>query len=209
PVSLESIDLDQSGTTDAYLGYGSTLGVTHRLSRRTRLNLNYVFRNSQASAYSFDSNQHSGKGSLRYDMAKGLGMEVGYGLRRTYYSTREPVDSHDIRAGLLYNRALSVSRRTTVSFGSGTAATSTRFGKTTFRATGDAALSHEIGRSWTANVNYSRGVRFIDTLDEPVFGDAVSATVGGLLSRRLQFTSTTHGAMGDMNGARYDTYYQA
>jgi hypothetical protein len=210
PASVESIDLDQAGNPQAsYLGYGGNVGVTHRLTRRSTLNLGYLFRTTQSRAYSFESNQHAAKGSLRYDLSKGLGLDFGYGLRRSYYSNNEPLDSHDLRAGILYNRALSFSRHTTLSFATGTAATSTRLGKTVYRATGAASLAHELGRSWTATANYSRGVRFIDTLDEPIFGDAVSISVGGLISRRLQFTSSSHAALGDMNGAQFDTYYQS
>jgi hypothetical protein len=62
--------------------------------------------------------------------------------------------------------------------------------------TGNAALKHEIGRSWNAWVGYSRRVLMNETWPDPVVADSLSAGVGGLISRRMQFMSVARGALG-------------
>ena len=46
--------------------------------------------------------------------------------------------------------------------------------------------------------HYDRGVQFVPTLESALFTDSVSASLGGLLSRRLQVTS----AVGASSGLR-------
>jgi hypothetical protein len=57
--------------------------------------------------------------------------------------------------------------------------------RTRFHLIGHAVLAHELGRTWTANVAYNRGLIFRDGFDEPFSTDGVTAGLGGLVSRRL------------------------
>jgi hypothetical protein len=207
--AVEPVYLDQASSQDGYLSYTSSAGVGHRLSRRATLGVNYLFRGAEASSYSGDFHQHGVNGALDFEVSRGFGWGVGYGIRRTYYTTRIPTNDHHIRASVNYNRALSFSRRTQLSFSTGSAAVTSETGRTQFRATGMASLTHELGRTWTAGVNYTRGVRFVDTLSDPLFGHSVSATVAGLLTRRLHFASNTHANLGTTNGRNYDVFYQS
>jgi hypothetical protein len=54
------------------------------------------------------------------------------------------------------------------------------------RLTGNVGLVHEIGRSWTADLRYSRGFRTHEGFDRLYFTDALVASIGGLVTRRLQ-----------------------
>jgi hypothetical protein len=94
-----------------------------------------------------------------------------------------------------YNRALSISRRTTLSFGTGSTAVRTSE-QLRFIVTGNVALKHEIGRTWNAWVGYSRRVHLEETFLEPVVSDGLSVGLAGLISRRVQFTSVARGALG-------------
>jgi hypothetical protein len=103
---------------------------------------------------------------------------------------------HNVNAGVDYSRALSFSRRTSFSFGTGSAiAVSERVtgdeGGRRARAhlTGHAALVHELGRTWTTSLSYTRGFRTRDGLDQLYFSDAVTAHIGGLVNRRLSLAA--------------------
>ncbi len=126
-------------------------------------------------------------------------LQLAYDLRVSdrRSQTGEPTVMHRIDAGINYSRPLSFSRRTTVHFGSGSAIIppvrrpdGTTDGGTHYRLTGNAGIVHEMGRTWTAQVQYARGVRARDGFGDLHFIDAVSADVQGLFTRRLSWTST-------------------
>jgi hypothetical protein len=139
-----------------------------------------------------------------------LGYHIGYAYGTANYldsavnGTRRGI--HNVDVGLDYSRALSFSRRTTFSFSTGSAIMS---GQTAFsgpsdrgvyyRFTGDANLKHEIGRTWTFSLGYRRGVDWRERFNQPFLSDAATVDFGGLLSRRLRFSSSgdyTFGTVG-------------
>jgi hypothetical protein len=128
-------------------------------------------------------------------MTRHATLRLGYGFR---WSDRkriagEPNLMHNIDAGVDYGRALSFSRRTSFSFGTGSAVTVSDEvpavdGERRVQAwlLGNASLVHELGRTWTSALNYSRGFRMQEGVDQLYFTDALTASIGGLVSRRLQ-----------------------
>ena len=76
-------------------------------------------------------------------------------------------------------------------------------------ALGNIDLVHEIGRTWSASVGYSRNMDFSSLFLEPMLSDNVFADFGGLISSRLSFQSSvgyTTSAVGFGGGEnRYDT----
>lgn len=125
-------------------------------------------------------------------------LNLGYGIRvsDSEQGTGEPRAVHDIRAGVSYSRALSISRRTFFSFATGSAAavsddlSEPEAGRQThFRLTGNANLRHEIGRTWTASAGYFRGFDFREGYNEPFFTEGATAGLGGLITRRLSFSA--------------------
>ncbi len=61
--------------------------------------------------------------------------------------------------------------------------------RTHFRVLGNAALTHELGRTWTAQAAYNRGFVFREGFDDPFFTDALTASIGGLVTRRLDLSA--------------------
>jgi hypothetical protein len=113
---------------------------------------------------------------------------MGYGYSEASYGDDNLYAHHVIDVGLNFNRALSLSRRTSVSFATGTSASrSDREGSLRFHLNGAARLSHEIGRTWGAGLSYARGLQFVESWPEPIFSDTVAAGLGGLINRRSQF----------------------
>ena len=120
-------------------------------------------------------------------------LRLGYG-RRTSSNLQAGSDIHRIDAGVDYSRAISLSRRTSLAFSTGSAvqmADSTQLARPTrtqFHFIGSARLQHEIGRTWTAAASYRRALNVREGFDQPLMTDAVAATLGGLISRRLEMT---------------------
>ncbi len=135
-----------------------------------------------------------------------LGYHLGYSFSTANYSvirTVSPRRINNIDAGVDYGRALSFSRRTTLSFSTGSALVSANQSLSAaddrnfrYRLTGNATLRHEMGRTWTAALGYRRSVDWREAFAEPFLSDAVNATVGGLLSRRVRVRSGVDYAFG-------------
>jgi hypothetical protein len=223
PVALEASavesvtpDYDFAASTRHYVSYGGGIGYRSRVSARTTLSADYRYVASERGSGAGDFYRQSVGGQLTHQLGQGLGLRLGYRFSKAYYETptRRPSD-HLIDAGVDYRRRLSFSRRTSLSFGSGLSAAShpvDESSRTQFRAVGHVTLNHEIGRTWNAAAAYTRGLRMDESLPEPVFADAATISIVGLLSRRLQFRSQLQAATGQLYNAattpgRFGTYY--
>jgi hypothetical protein len=197
-----------------YVTWNGSLGTNRRLqlSRRLTLTADTDFSTRSDSTRADTYQSFGGGGTLRYGVGRGLALKAGYFYTRALYSVQDRrVDSHQFDVGVDFNRALSISRRTSVSFSTGTSAVTQADGNgTRLRATGTASLEHEIGRTWTAALNYRRGMQFMDAWPEPVFSDSLTVTFGGLLTRRLQFSANGRAATGEVgvgNSSGFGAYH--
>lgn len=157
----------------------------------------YILEDNEAQNSRFhDYGSHAASVMFRHSrpISSHASLNLGYNLRASDQRSGngEPRLMHNVDVGVNYSRALSFSRRTFFSFATGSAiAVNERIDipgsdpRTRVRLTGNASLVHEIGRTWTARVTYSRGFRTRDGFDGLYFTDAVNAGIGGLVSRRL------------------------
>jgi hypothetical protein len=200
-------DIDFSSSLDHYVSYSAGAGYSRQLSRKTTLSANYNYRWRDASsirAVAFVD--HRAGVGLRYQVDEGLALRAGYGYMQSDRTATggttgaETVTNHHIDAGVDYNRSLSFSRRTTLSFGTGTSMVTHPEDPadkgTRVRLTGNVALVHELARTWNAEVTYQRNVRFDQNWGDIVSSDGVSAGVGGLLTRRLSFRGSARTSLG-------------
>jgi hypothetical protein len=142
----------------------------------------------------------------------GIGRYASVGLGYTYMynwipdSTEPPLTRHNVNAGVNYHRALSLTRKTQLSFHTGSTVTSstdtdatTPNTRTHFLLTGGADLLREIGQTWMAQARISRDVKYDAGFSQPILLDEASAWIGGLIGRNLDVSSGvgyTQGAIG-------------
>lgn len=213
PARSEASDAFDFGSSSAhYLAYSGSLGGGWQLSRRLSFGASYRYGGRAASADIPKHASHSAGANMRYDLARGLALNLGYGYREARYEDRDKYVTHGINAGIDFSRALSFSRRTTLSFSTGTsAAGSPSSGEgLQYYAVGDAALSHEIGRTWRATVSYSRSLQISEYWPEPIFSDGVSGGLTGLVNRRVQVHSRAGASSGQVStedSGGFDTYF--
>src|SRR5207247_8172570 len=108
--------------------------------------------------------------------------------------------------GIDYSRALSFSRHTKFSFGSGSSAL-TEAQRTRYVLTGSATLTREIGRTWNARLTARRGLQLLEGFSGPVLSDSVTATFGGAVSRRISFSSSAATSSGDLGVTGGNRHY--
>ena len=206
-------DFDFGASALHQVGFSGGASWGWQLTRRGRLSASYRTGGRLSSADAPEQRSYESGGGFQYNLGRGLDLNLGYRYTEAAYGDdTDPFVTHSINAGVDFERALSFSRRTTLSFSSGTAATddpSTSDGLR-YHAVGSASLTHEIGRTWSASLSYNRSVRFTEMWVQPVFSDAVLARVAGSLNRRVGLqlrggASTGRVSANDQNG--FDTYF--
>ena len=204
--------LDAVTTLTDYYSYNSDVAYRAGLSRRGALELGYTRRIDDFQAEDADYSTRGGHARYTHEVSRGLGLRVGYAYNEGRYPATAGARTLQWRTwdiGVDYAKALSFSRRTKLSFATGTSAIADA-DRTRYYFTGEAHLNHEIGRTWNATASYRRGVDFVEAFSEPFLSDSFSLGFGGMLNRRLQFGSVVGGALGSVGvgtAQDYDTYY--
>ena len=220
PMLLTARETDIAGddfgaSSEHYLSWSGGLGSHRQLSRRLRVSGDVSYGSRARSTELGDFRRVGGGGGLTYSLTRDLNLKAGYHYSEARYGAQDRrLAQHLIDAGVDFTRNLSISRRTTVTFGTGTTAMTnpgSESGQTRFRLNGNVALRHEIGRTWSAALTYGRGLQLSEHWPEPVQSDSVAVSFGGSISRRLQFSSgasTSTGRMGldDRSGGHFDAY---
>lgn len=182
------------------LASATEAGVDHRLSNKSTLTGFLSYRN----VYFFEDgddlprrDDYRAGLSYRRRLSRYMSLRAGYAYRTSrlgFEVDEEPRAFHDIDLGVDYARSLPLSRRTLLSFSTGSTITArdsseeddvTALSRTRFFVIGSAALSHEIGRSWITQLSYSRDVRYEDGFSDPFLRDSATASIGGMVSRRV------------------------
>ena len=202
---------DYAVNSDSVLVYETSANLTRSLTSRSDFNLLGTFRYSDLSQIvgSQDLRAYSAGGRYQYNLSRNATLHLGYVYREgqyAYVASAQSTVAHDIDVGVDYHKPLSFSRRTHVDFSVGSSLVSTPTFETTsqsfqYRVVGSAGLSHDMGRTWRARVAYNRNVGFVEGLRDPVFSDAVNASVDGFLSRRVDLHAGGGFSLGDAAGA--------
>jgi hypothetical protein len=205
-------DLDYTAIQQESYRYGGNVGLNLSLTNRLGLGVDYGRAQSVTEAGVGEMQVQGGGAYLRYRLTQNASMKAGYSRQEARYESldREPRLTERVNIGVDYRKPLSITRRTHLRFGAGSAVADDGRGRRRLEAIGSASLVHQMKRTWSASALYSREVGFIEGFDEPVLTDSVTAALGGLMSRRLEFSTGAgyfNGAIGFTPGApRFDSY---
>jgi hypothetical protein len=173
--------------------------------RRGRMEFSYGY--TQTEFHALSSKFTSAGFRYNHTVSRSATLVAGYTYRRAEPEASDPLTFQDIDVGVDYHRSLGRSRRTSISFSTGTGIVQEETDQE-FRVLGQARLSHLIGRSWSASLDYHRGLEFVNTLSELAATDAVTGTLNGFVTPRLETTISTtysHGYLGGREGAPLTT----
>jgi hypothetical protein len=187
-------ELDFVPLATQYIGYEGGADLRHPLSKRLSFQSSYGYVVTDRLSKEFW--RQTGATSFSIGMTRDVSLRLGYRYTEAHYDT-QTVATHRPDVGLDFLHALSLTRRTNLTFGVGTEATVIR-GVSRWHVTGNAQLTHEMGRTWSTVAAYERGTYFSETLSTPIFGNSASATLGGLITRRLQFQMGANALVGKM-----------
>ncbi len=193
---------------------GSLTGVTfaYRLGQRTTTSAHYGYRYSAFEDGELRLSGHQLGAELSHRLTRYASARFRYSIRRyTRELDLEPTSVHDVGVGLDYSRPWSlVGRRTTFVMRPALSLLERQQSGTRIRLGGTVNLSHDIGRSWTLQAYYDRGVRFIQRLDGPTAAESAGVVVGGFLHRRVEAVGTVkYGTGSEVIGTVDRTGYDA
>lgn len=202
---------------ESYRTATASVDFSHQISRRISASLRYTNWRVYSPDRDHDVSTHGGSGRLSYSVTRTLAVYGGYRVDTGLYNQDARVGAspryytQGADFGFDFAKALSLTRKTTATFGVGMTGVSDG-NRTQYAATGNAMVMREIARTWTAWVSYYRNVSFAQAFTEPVFSDTVTAEVSGLFNRRLRFHANTglaFGAVGLSYARTSDDDYRA
>jgi hypothetical protein len=209
------ISTDTTGGTDAAIATNASTTLTggtsvvRQVGRRGVLTAGYDGRVTTYRSGEPGPISHQAGAAYTYEFARGIALRLGDGVRMLKAGATDPMLVQDLALGIDVNRSLTASRRTSVTFTTGSSITSTESGRR-FVAAGSATLAHRIGRSWQTAVTFDRGLQVADLLPKPFVGNSTGFTLGGFLGRRTSMRLRGSYAFGDfdLNGSssRYVSY---
>jgi hypothetical protein len=197
PINAPGVDLIISKNPSV----ASTIngGVDYLLSPKSMLEFSYMLRRVDFLEHESDSNSDQlVKGLYRHQFNRYVGMHAGYGFRTAENgNTQGPIHEHDLDVGVDAGKGFELTRRTTFSFGTGSSViVSQRVSapegdpdqtgvSSRLYATGNADLTHRWARSWSASVGANQSLHYEPGFTQPLLSDQVYASLGGLVTRRL------------------------
>jgi hypothetical protein len=202
---------------NTYRAMGASANYNHNLTTKLAVTATYSYyvndswsRANRITIGRYDT-QYVNAG-LRYALAKGLGLRVGYGATLAGFgsSNSQPqYHGRTIDAGVDYGRALSVSRNSTLSFSTGATGVQDLAGATHYYFVGNVNYDYQIGRTWSVWSGYNRSTNFYQTLGQPTLNDSINAGFGGLIGRRVDVSSGVSLWRGSYVGSGTKSYVSA
>lgn len=192
---------DYSAYDLASYSYGSTATLSHSLTRRGSL--------SAGAEYTFtdflneengrrDASSYGGRAGFSRRVGRHSAFRLDYHYRTGDFglSAAGKNTEHGINLGADRSWVLSATRTAGFSFSLGGAATDAVAQDSLtkpvvgrlYRVTADAGLTYQFSRTGDMRAAYRRGVEYIVQLVEPVFIDALNASVTASMTRRLHLT---------------------
>jgi hypothetical protein len=148
-------------------------------------------------------------------LSQNVGLRFGYSYREADYSAgAQQSIERNFDVGFGFQRPLSKLRKTTFGFNLGSSAIdgpvrggSSASNERQYQILGDAALTHQLGRTWRLQASYRRGLGLIEGLGGPVFTNGFTFNADGFLNRRIDVEALVGYSTGESTLARGDSQF--
>ena len=203
-------DIDYSVVTNNSFRYGVIGGAAIELGTRSSFTVDAGYSKTQSNLANFDMEVRDAGVSFDHQFSRDASLELGYSYSDGSHGTGLNTTWHSIDIGIDYRRPLTQTRRTFLSFNTGSTIAESEVSGRRVQAVGSASLVHYMKRTWTGMVEYRRRLQYVDGFDRPLFGDAVITGFNGLLSRQMELSGRagyTSGTVGlSARAPRFDSY---
>lgn len=172
--------------------FEGALGVTSQFTPRSSIGATVNGRDTRFPESS--GHNYSGwgaRGDFRHGLSKHATLHLAYGREHArQMSLGDGLWVHEmIHAGVDLDRSLSPARRTALSFYSQPSVLRESGGPRRFRLNGGVTLRRDFGRTWNASLLVNRDTEFHPGFVAPLFSHGGGLSIGGLLTKRVEWTS--------------------
>ncbi len=137
------------------------------------------------------------QGTWRRKLSRDFGAHVGYGREEITQAVSTAQFVHEtIDVGIDFAREISLARRTGLTFNTQTSMVREAGGDRRYRLNGTVALTRGFRRTWAASLAANRNTEFLPGFLQPVFSDGLSASLAGMLAKRVEWTSALGASRG-------------
>lgn len=211
PVDLDpGAGVESSVVSNNSFRYGAVGGAEIDIGSRSTFNVDAGFTRRRSDLAAYEMDVRNAGVSFDHRFTRNAALELGYSYVDGNHGSGLATRAHNLDIGVDYRRPLSQTRRTFVSFNTGSTIAESEVSGRRVQAIGSATLTHYMKRTWTGMVEYRRRLHYVDGFDRPLFGDAITTGFNGLLSRRMELVaraSYTAGTVGLAERApRFDSY---
>lgn len=179
-------------TGETYRGFGASASYNHSFNTKLSGYAGYsYYANDSYTSVTADGKYDSqwASGGLRYALGKGLGLRAGYSSTfGGFYAAANPLGyrSRTIDAGVDFNKSLSPTRKSKLTFGTGVSGILDPDDKVTYYFVGNVNFVHELGRTWSVYASLNRTADFFQTLGQPTINDWAVAGLSGYIGRHVE-----------------------
>ena len=176
--------------------------VRYQLGKKSSLHFLYAGRQTKLSGGNLDLASREAGGRYTRALTQHASLNLGYASQRGHYGSNSVIHARTIDAGISYNRALAVSRRTIVEFAFGTSGVENAR-RVMYQPTGQASIARRLTANWVLKSEYQRAMSFVGGFHEPLLLDSLTVGTLGKLSRTssVQFQAGyTNGRLGVTSG---------
>jgi hypothetical protein len=177
-------------------------GITSNYTKRSSIELSGIVRQTNfASAPQHNFSSIGGHGQWRRQMTRDLAVRAGYGREQLRQRAPEGdllFTNELLDIGIEYAKSISVSRRTSLSFGTETSMLRQNEGAKHFRLNGNVRLEKGFQRTWQAIVAARRGTDFLPGFRAPVLTDQANLALAGYLAKRVSLNLNAAAGQGEV-----------
>jgi hypothetical protein len=203
-------DVDYSVVANNSFRYGVSGGAEVEVGSRSTFNVEAGYSRRSSDLVAFANEVRNAGVGFNHRFTGNARLELGYSYIDGNHGSGLATRAHNLNIGVNYRRPLTQTRRTFLSFNTGSTIAETEAFGQRVHAIGSASLTHYMKRTWTGVIEYRRSLQYVDGFDRPLFGDAVTTGFNGLLSRRMELVgraSYNSGTVGLSSGApRFESY---
>jgi hypothetical protein len=207
--------------TESY-AYGATFGLKHAFGPRTNVGVTGEFAYTDYLHESDARRDFSSYGTrVEYErtVSRENALRIAYHFRRGEfgYAVNGTSQEHGVDVGMHVSRPFSATRKVAFDFRIGSSVLDSpesdfagAVAGRQYRATADASVGYDLGRTWQARGTYRRGFEYVAAFRDPVFTNGFSVGLDGLLNRRWEFRASAGYSTGasaiDRGRSAFDTY---
>lgn len=195
PLDRSAILLMQNDTVEGSAGF------TSQYTKRSSLTVSGQARETSFAASPAQNFQSiGGRAQWKRQMNRDVAIRAGYGreqLLQRFDGVDTVYTNELLDIGVDYAKALSLARRTSLSFSTETSMLRDTFGTRHFRLNGTAILERRFERSWLVQVSARRSTEFLPGFRAPVFTEHGHFVLAGYLAKRLALNVNADGGQGE------------